>query len=120
MIGNGPIIEIHIGAAECSVLGHPAPHSGPPHFERTCRQFGAHDFDHAGLVHARSFKDGLKGGSVFPSHLNDCRDISRAQTDSRFIRFGHAFLDSVFNVGRTKDIIKSTCEGMLLTVKISL
>jgi hypothetical protein len=52
--------------------------------------------------------------------LNDCRDISGAQTDSRFIRFGHAFLDSVFNVGRTKDIIKSTCEGMLLTVKISL
>jgi hypothetical protein len=34
MIGNGPVIEVHVGAAQCAVLGHPAPHSGPPHFER--------------------------------------------------------------------------------------
>ena len=47
MIGNGPIIETHVGTSQCAVLGHPAPHSGPPHFERTCGQFGTHDFDHA-------------------------------------------------------------------------
>jgi hypothetical protein len=33
MIGNGPIIEIHFRTAERSVLGHPATHSGSPHFE---------------------------------------------------------------------------------------
>ena len=33
MIGNGPVIEVHVGAAQCAVLGHPAPHSGAPHFE---------------------------------------------------------------------------------------
>ncbi len=33
MVGNGPIIEFHIGAPQFAVLGHPAPHSGAPHLE---------------------------------------------------------------------------------------
>lgn len=33
MVGNGPIIELHLGAPQFAVLGHPAPHSGAPHFE---------------------------------------------------------------------------------------
>jgi len=33
MVGNGPIIELHLGAPQFSVLGHPAPHSGAPHLE---------------------------------------------------------------------------------------
>lgn len=33
MVGNGPIIELHLGAPQFAVLGHPAPHSGAPHLE---------------------------------------------------------------------------------------
>jgi hypothetical protein len=33
MVGNGPIIELHFGASQFAVLGHPAPHSGAPHLE---------------------------------------------------------------------------------------
>ena len=33
MVGNGPIIELHLGAPQFAVLGHPAPHSGTPHLE---------------------------------------------------------------------------------------
>lgn len=33
MVGNGPIIELHIGAPQFAVLGHPAPHSAAPHLE---------------------------------------------------------------------------------------
>ena len=33
MVGNAPIIELHLGAAQFAVLGHPAPHSGTPHLE---------------------------------------------------------------------------------------
>jgi hypothetical protein len=33
MIGNGPIIELHLSAPQFAVLGHPAPHSGAPHLE---------------------------------------------------------------------------------------
>jgi hypothetical protein len=33
MVGNGPIIELHLRTAQFTVLGHPAPHSGAPHFE---------------------------------------------------------------------------------------
>jgi hypothetical protein len=55
MVGNRPIIELHIGAPQFAVLGHPAPHSGAPHLERAGRQFGPHDFDHAGFGYTRSF-----------------------------------------------------------------
>jgi hypothetical protein len=71
VIGNEPIVELHVGASELTVFGHPAPHSGPPHFERTRAQFGAHDFDHPSFCHTRSFKDSFKSGAIFPSHLND-------------------------------------------------
>lgn len=33
MVGNGPIIELHLGAPQFAVLGHPAPHSAAPHLE---------------------------------------------------------------------------------------
>lgn len=33
MVGNGPIIELHLSAPQFSVLGYPAPHSGAPHLE---------------------------------------------------------------------------------------
>ena len=33
MVGNGPIIELHLGTPQFAVLGHPAPHSGAPHLE---------------------------------------------------------------------------------------
>ena len=33
MVGNGPIIELHLGAPQFAVLGYPAPHSGAPHLE---------------------------------------------------------------------------------------
>jgi hypothetical protein len=33
MVGNGPIIELHLGAPQFAVFGHPAPHSGAPHLE---------------------------------------------------------------------------------------
>jgi hypothetical protein len=33
MVGNGPIIELHLSAPQFAVLGHPAPHSGAPHLE---------------------------------------------------------------------------------------
>ena len=78
MVGNGPIIEFHFSAAQFAVLGHSAPHSGAPHFERAGRQFGAHDFDHTGFGHARSFVNRFKRGSIFPSHLNDGRNVSGA------------------------------------------
>jgi len=78
VVGNGPIIEFHFSAAQFAVLGHPAPHSGAPHFERAGRQFGAHDFDHTGFGHARSFVNRFKRGSIFPSHLNDDRNVSGA------------------------------------------
>jgi hypothetical protein len=78
MVGNGPIIEFHFSAAQFAVLGHPAPHSGAPHFERAGRQFSAHDFDHTGFGHARSFVNRFKRGSIFPSHLNDGRNVSGA------------------------------------------
>ncbi len=79
MIGNGPVIELHVGAAKFAVLGHPAPHSGAPHFERACSEFGTHDFDHAGFCDACSFKDCFKRGSILPGHLNHCRHIPWAQ-----------------------------------------
>ena len=78
MVGNGPIIEFHVSASQFAVLGHPAPHSGAPHFERAGRQFGAHDFDHTGFGYARSFVNRFKRGSIFPSHLNDGRNVSGA------------------------------------------
>jgi hypothetical protein len=33
MIGYGSVIEVHVGAAQSTVFGHPASHSGSPHFE---------------------------------------------------------------------------------------
>ena len=33
MVGNGPIIELHLGTPQFAVLGHPASHSGAPHLE---------------------------------------------------------------------------------------
>jgi len=33
MVGNGPIIELHVGTPQFAVLGHPASHSGAPHLE---------------------------------------------------------------------------------------
>ncbi len=33
MVGNVPIIELHLGAPQFAVFGHPAPHSGAPHLE---------------------------------------------------------------------------------------
>jgi hypothetical protein len=33
MVGNRPIIELHLGAPQFAVLGHPSPHSGAPHLE---------------------------------------------------------------------------------------
>jgi hypothetical protein len=33
MVGNGPIIELHLGTAQLTVLCRPAAHSGAPHFE---------------------------------------------------------------------------------------
>ena len=84
MIGNGPVIKPHVGAAQFTVLGHPAAHSGAPHFKRTRTEFGAHDFDHAGFSHARSFKDRLKGGAIFPCHLNHGGHIPRAEGQWRF------------------------------------
>jgi hypothetical protein len=95
MIGNGPIIETHVGTSQCAVLGHPASHSGPPHFERTCGQFGTHDFDHARFGHASSFEDGLKRGAIFPRHLNHSRHIPRAEGQWSDRWFGH---------GQTKNV----------------
>ena len=37
------------------------------------------DFDHARFRHARSFKDRLKGGAIFPCHLNHGGHIPRAE-----------------------------------------
>jgi hypothetical protein len=78
VVGNRPIIELHLCAPQFAVFGHPAPHSGAPHFEGTGREFGAHDFDHAGFGHTRSFEDGFKRRAIFPSHLNDRRNIAWA------------------------------------------
>jgi hypothetical protein len=33
MVGNRPIIELHLGTAQLTVLCRPAAHSGAPHFE---------------------------------------------------------------------------------------
>jgi len=119
MVGNGPIIELHLSAAEFAVLGYPAPHSGTPHFERTGCQFGTHDFDHARFCHTRSFVDRLKRGSILPSHLNDRGDVAWTQRCGRFRQFRHAATGSGFNVGKTRDIIKSTCHSLQVQVKIA-
>jgi hypothetical protein len=119
MVGNGPIIELHLGAPQFAVLGYPAPHSDAPHLERTGCEFGSHDFDHAGFCDAGSFEDRFKRGSIFPSHLNDRRNIAGAQGCGRFKRFGHAAFDSSFNVDLTRDIIKLTGTGLQVQVKIA-
>jgi hypothetical protein len=33
MVGNLPVIELHLSTPQFAVFGHPAPHSGAPHLE---------------------------------------------------------------------------------------
>ena len=60
-----------IDAAFGLVLGRPALHPGAPPAPGGRRQLAAHQPDNGLLVEAKLLLDGLKRGSVFPSHFDD-------------------------------------------------
>jgi hypothetical protein len=53
------------------VLGNPASHSFSPHSKTRRQRVLSHEIDDLCLCQPKLEMDGLKGSSVFPSHLNN-------------------------------------------------
>ena len=76
VIGHLAVGKSDVGVSEGAVLGRAALHAFAPHPKRAGFQRVAHQANDVRLSPSRALLNGLKGRPVFPSHLNDGRDIA--------------------------------------------
>ncbi len=80
MVSHPTVFKFHVRVSECAMLGDTPSHAHAPHPEGALRELLAHESNDIRLRQAHTFLDGLKGGSVFPCHLNHSRHITRRET----------------------------------------
>jgi hypothetical protein len=90
MVCHRMVVKFHVWVAQRTVLGDTPPHASAPELERTGREFSPHQANHLRLTKTEAGLDGLKRGSVFPSHLNHGRAVTHTEVSETITRgLGH-------------------------------
>ena len=76
VIRHSAVFVLDVGASECAVLGDAAFHARAPQPKRVGLQLVAHQSDDFRFRPARALLNGFKAGAIFPSHLDDGRNVA--------------------------------------------
>jgi hypothetical protein len=109
MVGNGPIIELHLGASQYTGAWSPCPGFGAAHISNElAAEFGPHDFDHARFCHALFFRRSFQTWFHLPKPFESPQRDRRRSRVWKIQAIWACCIGLWFDVDLTEDIIKST------------
>jgi hypothetical protein len=76
VIGHSAVFIFDVWASECAVLGNAAFHALAPQPKRAGLKLVPHEANDLWLRPSHALLNGFKGSPIFPSHLNDGRNIT--------------------------------------------